>query len=68
MRLATVFGVRVDDLFHWVDADAARARYARGDKENGLKVLGRWKRIVARIALGILVFVLVGAGPRLQGL
>ncbi len=35
MRLATVFGVRVDDIFHWVDADAARARYARGDKENG---------------------------------
>lgn len=27
MRLATVFGVRVDDVFHWVDADAARARY-----------------------------------------
>jgi putative transcriptional regulator len=35
MRLATVFGVRVDDLFHWLDADAARARYARRDKDNG---------------------------------
>ncbi len=34
MRLATVFGVRVDEVFHWVNADAARARYALGDKKN----------------------------------
>ncbi len=34
MRLATVFGVRVDDVFHWVDADAARARYQPGQGEN----------------------------------
>lgn len=27
MRLATVFDVRVDDIFFWVDAAAARARY-----------------------------------------
>jgi putative transcriptional regulator len=35
MKLATVFDVGVDDLFHWVDAEAARARYAQGDKEHG---------------------------------
>ncbi|MEO8314623.1 MAG: helix-turn-helix transcriptional regulator [Pseudomonadota bacterium] len=36
MKLATVFGVRVDDLFYWVDADAARTLYSRqGDKKNG---------------------------------
>jgi putative transcriptional regulator len=35
MRLATVFGVRVDDIFHWVDADAARTRYAhQGERNN----------------------------------
>jgi putative transcriptional regulator len=27
MRLATVFGCTVDSLFHWIDADAARALY-----------------------------------------
>jgi putative transcriptional regulator len=27
MRLAAVFGVGVDDVFHWLDADAARATY-----------------------------------------
>ena len=34
MRLATVFGRTVDSLFHWTDADAARALYARkpGDR------------------------------------
>jgi putative transcriptional regulator len=36
MKLATVFGVGVDELFHWIDADAARTRYSRqGGKENG---------------------------------
>jgi putative transcriptional regulator len=28
MRLATVFGCSVDNLFHWLDADAARALYS----------------------------------------
>jgi len=34
MRLATVFGCTVDEVFHWLDADAARARYGPnpGDK------------------------------------
>jgi putative transcriptional regulator len=27
MRLATVFGVTVDEVFHWLDAEAARAKY-----------------------------------------
>ena len=35
MRLATVFGCSVDDLFHWLDADEARALYRRepGDRK-----------------------------------
>lgn len=35
MRLATVFGCSVDELFHWLDADAARALYGRktGDRK-----------------------------------
>lgn len=28
MRLATTFGCTVDDVFHWLDADAARALYS----------------------------------------
>lgn len=36
MRLATVFGVRVDDVFHWADAAAARARYQyQGEGNDG---------------------------------
>ena len=36
MRLAAVFGCGVDDLFHWLDADAARAKYGQhGGGENG---------------------------------
>jgi putative transcriptional regulator len=36
MRLAMVFGVRVDDVFHWVDATAARNRYqASGGEGDG---------------------------------
>ena len=35
MKLATVFGCGVDQVFHWVDAEAARVRYAaaQGDKD-----------------------------------
>jgi putative transcriptional regulator len=35
MRLATVFGCSVDDLFHWLDVDEARALYRRepGDRK-----------------------------------
>jgi putative transcriptional regulator len=29
MRLAAVFSVTVDDLFHWLDAEAARAKFGR---------------------------------------
>lgn len=29
MRLAAVFDVGVDDVFHWIDAEKARATYRR---------------------------------------
>ncbi len=36
MKLAAVFECSVDQVFHWVDADAARARYSssRGKKHD----------------------------------
>jgi putative transcriptional regulator len=34
MRLATVFGCSVDELFHWFDADAAQALYRRNPGDN----------------------------------
>jgi len=35
MRLAAVFGRGVDDLFHWLDAEAARASYKQQRGEEG---------------------------------
>ena len=36
MRLAAVFGVGVDDVFHWIDPEKARAAYRRkGGRDNG---------------------------------
>jgi putative transcriptional regulator len=29
MRLAAAFGVGVDDIFHWLDAEDARARFGQ---------------------------------------
>lgn len=34
MRLAAVFDCKVDDVFHWLDADAARARYRPKDQND----------------------------------
>jgi putative transcriptional regulator len=35
MRLSTVFGCSVDELFHWLDAEEARKLYSRktGDRK-----------------------------------
>ena len=33
MRLAAVFGVSVDDVFHWSDPDKARATWRRSEGE-----------------------------------
>ena len=33
MRLAAVFGRGVDDLFHWLDPEAAQAHYKQGQGE-----------------------------------
>lgn len=36
MRLAAVFGCDVDEVFYWLDVEAARAKYGRhGGDENG---------------------------------